>query len=417
MNSKNASSNIIKLQTNFGNIVEARQSCKLRVVDNLGNSWNFYFKNGSLLWAMASEHRARRIVRIVGKHCPQVNCEEIQLREQEISELREYLMISVLNKREEISEADAVKVIEEMVSEVLFDCFLSSSQIAEIKSIFETSANRMGAILRSPLFKQPLVYLDLNKIFQGVEARYQKWLKAGLASYSPNSAPVIKNSEKLQQELNAKVYEKLSALIDGKKTLRDLAIIAKQDLLTLSCSLIPYVKNKSLELTFISDKQLPNLFYSAKQNAVNRDRANPDRDYVEESSLPLIVCVDDRPEICQQMAQILNPAGYRLIPVSESVNALGVVLEHKPVLIFLDLIMPVANGYELCSQIRRISAFKATPIVILTGNDGIIDRVRAKMVGATDFICKPIKQKDILAITQKYVLGVLPETALSQAEY
>lgn len=415
MNSKNTSSNIIKLQTNFRNIVEARQSCKLRVTDNIGNSWNFYFKNGSLLWAMASEHRARRIVRIVGKYCPQVNCEEIQLREQEISELREYLMVSVLNKREEISQADAVKVIGEMVSEVLFDCFLSSSQIAEIKSIFETSANRMGAILRSPLFKQPLVYLDHNKIFQGVEARYQKWLKAGLAAYSPNCAPAIKNSQKLQQELNPKVYEKLSALIDGKKTLQDLAIITKQDLLTLTCSVIPYVRNKSLELTFIPDKQLPNLFYSTKQSTARSGGGNnSDRDYIEESSLPLIVCVDDRPEICQQMAQILNPAGYRLIPVSESVDALGVVLEHKPVLIFLDLIMPVANGYELCSQIRRISAFKATPIVILTGNDGIIDRVRAKMVGATDFICKPIKQKDIIAITQKYVLGVLPETALSQ---
>lgn len=64
--------------------------------------------------------------------------------------------------------------------------------------------------------------------------------------------------------------------------------------------------------------------------------------------------------------------------------------------------MPVANGYELCSQIRKISVLKTTPIVILTGNDSIIDRVRAKVVGATHFICKPIDEAEILEVAQKY---------------
>ena len=415
MNSKNTSNNIIKLQTNFKEIVEYQQSCKLHVTDTLGNSWSFYFKNGSLLWAISNYHRVRRVSRLINKHYPQIDCEDIRLREQEISELREYLLVSVLNKREEISEEKAIAIVEEMAEEILFDCFLANSQISEIKSIFETSANHMGTILRSSLFKQPIAYLDINKIAERVKEEHSKRITARLAMCSPNLAPAIKNSQKLQQQVNANIYNKLSALVDGKRTLRDLAIATKQELLTLSCSLMPYVQNQSLELTLVPDKQLPNLYYSAKQGAVNRQmsQSNLDRDYVEESDLPLIVCVDDRPEICQQMAQILNPAGYRLIPVNESVKALSVILEHKPHLIFLDLIMPVANGYELCGQIRRISAFKSTPIVILTGNDGIIDRVRAKMVGATDFICKPIQQKDILNVTHKYVLGIAPEAALS----
>ncbi|NJM57779.1 MAG: response regulator, partial [Synechococcales cyanobacterium RU_4_20] len=73
---------------------------------------------------------------------------------------------------------------------------------------------------------------------------------------------------------------------------------------------------------------------------------------------------------------------------------------------FLDLVMPVASGYELCKQIRRVSAFKDIPIVILTGNDGVIDRVRAKMVGATDFVGKPVKADKIIPLLDKYLNGV-----------
>jgi two-component system, chemotaxis family, response regulator PixG len=78
-------------------------------------------------------------------------------------------------------------------------------------------------------------------------------------------------------------------------------------------------------------------------------------------------------------------------------------LEQKPDLIFLNLVMPITNGYELCSQIRRVSLFKETPIVILTGNDGIIDRFRVKMAGASDFISKPIEKDKIVSVIYKYL--------------
>ena len=84
-------------------------------------------------------------------------------------------------------------------------------------------------------------------------------------------------------------------------------------------------------------------------------------------------------------------------------QALPLLLQHKPDAIFLDLVMPVANGYEICAQIRRISLFKNTPVIILTGNDGIVDRVRAKIVGATDFLPKPILAQKVLAALLKHL--------------
>jgi two-component system, chemotaxis family, response regulator PixG len=83
------------------------------------------------------------------------------------------------------------------------------------------------------------------------------------------------------------------------------------------------------------------------------------------------------------------------------------LIAKKPQLIFLDLVMPNANGYEICSRLRKVAAFRDTPIVILTGNDGVIDRVRAKVVGATDFLTKPVQSDLVLDVAQKY-LNVAP---------
>ena len=378
---------ILNLKSNFKDVVDLQQTCKLQITDISGDNWNFYFRNGSLLWAMASKHRARKVYRLVNKYHPEIDCTQVQLREQEISELWGYLLISVLNQRGEISTLEASQIIQEIVAEHLFDCFQQHPKISGVKSIFETSANNMGAILRSSLFKQPIVYMDAEKLMNQTEAVYKNWTKVGLAKYSPNLAPVIKNSSKLEEAVGSNTYKRLSMLIDGQKTLRDIAIATKQELVTLTCSLMPYVKNQSLELQTIEDLPIGKINFSAKQNTVNQERlsADPSRSYIQESDLPLIVCVDDNPNICQQMAQVLNPAGYRLIAVNESIQALPILLENKPELIFLDLVMPIANGYEICGQIRKISTFKTTPIIILTGNDGIIDRVRAKMVGCHRF--------------------------------
>ena len=99
----------------------------------------------------------------------------------------------------------------------------------------------------------------------------------------------------------------------------------------------------------------------------------------------------------------MTEGGYRCVTIQNSVTALPTLLENKPDLIFLDLIMPVANGYEICAQIRRVSTFHDTPVVILTGNDGIVDRVRAKMVGASDYLTKPINSDKVLAAIRKYI--------------
>ena len=61
------------------------------------------------------------------------------------------------------------------------------------------------------------------------------------------------------------------------------------------------------------------------------------------------------------------------------------------------------NGYEVCEQIRKTPSLANVPIIILTGNDGLVDRVRTKFVGANGFISKPIEPQSILKTLDRYL--------------
>jgi twitching motility two-component system response regulator PilG len=65
--------------------------------------------------------------------------------------------------------------------------------------------------------------------------------------------------------------------------------------------------------------------------------------------------------------------------------------------------MPHLEGYELCGMLRQSTAFRQTPIIMLTGKDGFIDRVRARMVGATDYLTKPFGANELLMLLERYI--------------
>ncbi|NEZ59867.1 response regulator transcription factor [Adonisia turfae] len=137
------------------------------------------------------------------------------------------------------------------------------------------------------------------------------------------------------------------------------------------------------------------------------------------SSQSRVVYVDDSPVDSQVMAEIVRGAGYEYDNITEPLDAIPILLELRPKVIFLDLVMPFTNGYEVCAQIRRISTFRTTPIIIVTNNDGIIDRIRARIVGASGFFSKPVKKKRVLKVLNKYLGASREETiqSLSPSEF
>jgi twitching motility two-component system response regulator PilG len=79
------------------------------------------------------------------------------------------------------------------------------------------------------------------------------------------------------------------------------------------------------------------------------------------------------------------------------------VFNQQPDLILCDIAMPELDGYELCAMLRRSSPFHQTPIIMLTGKEGFIDRVWARLSGATDYLTKPFREQELLMLVEKYI--------------
>jgi twitching motility two-component system response regulator PilG len=116
-----------------------------------------------------------------------------------------------------------------------------------------------------------------------------------------------------------------------------------------------------------------------------------------------IVCIDDSPTILSEIQRFLKEERFEVTAINDPVQASSVIFRLEPDLILLDITMPRINGYKLCSLLRSSNVFNETPIIMVTGNTGLIDKARAKLAGATDYFTKPFTQEGLMAIIDKYL--------------
>ena len=102
---------------------------------------------------------------------------------------------------------------------------------------------------------------------------------------------------------------------------------------------------------------------------------------VEVSSQPIVACVDDSQTIQHFVKLALEPSGYDVVSLLDPTKALQALLNRQPHLILMDIEMPKLDGYELCKMVRQVEVLRRTPVVMLTGREGLIDRVSGKDAG------------------------------------
>lgn len=105
----------------------------------------------------------------------------------------------------------------------------------------------------------------------------------------------------------------------------------------------------------------------------------------------------------KELSRFLDDQAFKVMTINDSVKALMEVMRIKPDLILLDVGMPTIDGYKFCKVIRNHAQFKTTPIIMVTGNTGLIDRAKAKLVGATDYMTKPFTQSELLKMVFQYL--------------
>lgn len=116
-----------------------------------------------------------------------------------------------------------------------------------------------------------------------------------------------------------------------------------------------------------------------------------------------IACIDDSPTVLNAINSFLDDKSFSVVMINDPVRALMQVVRIKPDLILLDVEMPNLDGYELCSLLRKHSFFKNTPIVMVTGHTGFLDRAKAKLVRSSGYLTKPFNQSELLKMVFKHL--------------
>jgi chemotaxis family two-component system response regulator PixG len=374
-----------------------------------GLSWRFYYHLGRLVWATGGPHTIRRWRRAilqtlaVSPDATPIDLNRIRLRSSDRYESWKYHILSVLVKRNLLTREQVCQIVSTVSQEIVFDLLQHA-----------TTQSLQSTCYPEQTISECISFLKPEPIVGQAKREWHNWYSMNLENYAPNSAPLVRHPDQLPQRMTHQSYTKIASLLQGKLTLRDLAIWLKQDVTRLTCSLLPFIQQGIIELVEIPDAQMPNITPSVKQPAT----ACPDNSELRLSGedagqgggtpkravlAPLIVCIDDSPLNCQLMETVLHEAGYRCLGITDAVQTIPILLEQRPALVFLDLVMPIINGYEVCAQIHRVSLLKDIPVVMLTSQDGVIDRLRAKTVKAAGFLSKPLDTDKVLAMVKKFV--------------
>jgi twitching motility two-component system response regulator PilG len=115
-----------------------------------------------------------------------------------------------------------------------------------------------------------------------------------------------------------------------------------------------------------------------------------------------VLVVDDSQTVRKSAEIYLKKHQYQVMTAEDGFDALGKVVDFRPDLIVMDIMMPRLDGYQTCAIIRRNAEFRGTPIVMLSGKDGVFDRARGRLVGASDYITKPFEEQALIQSVQTF---------------
>ncbi|AKG24756.1 response regulator [Calothrix sp. 336/3] len=418
-------------------------------------SWSIYLEEGKIIYATHSVEPfdiLERHLRRFSQHIPTLTSEvRVQLRllfeleanqellsfddvnhERKIINLSppEYQAICWLINQKYLQANQAAMLVQEIVKEVLQSFLLVKKGSYELKN---------GSQLTPVICK-----LNTNKILERSQQRIIDWQSLAPEINSPYQRPYLRlNSHQDSYSLPG-VQPEMTAQMKGF-SLRHLGTILQQDELELAKKLYPAIKNGTIvlhepdppfdrlpktyislkeELTLLPEKKhwdnintvtfgqipetsktfsLPEQYDVLTQEETENHQtilpagiSSLSQETVPSRQIYKIVSVDDSPTILREISRYLEDENFSVVAINDPLKAIMSIIRHKPDMILLDLHMQGIDGYELCRLIRNNSIFRATPILMVTGSKGIIDRVKARLVGASGYLTKPFDRADLL---------------------
>ncbi len=129
-----------------------------------------------------------------------------------------------------------------------------------------------------------------------------------------------------------------------------------------------------------------------------------------------IAVVEDEPDIAQLVSSHLQKEGFKVDRFPNAESFLRSLSKHRPDLILLDLMLPDANGLEICKTLRKDEGSKAIPIIIVTAKGEETDKIVGLELGADDYVTKPFSLKELTARIKAVLRRPTAEPASKQIE-
>ena len=333
-------------------------------------SVTLYLLAGRLQYAVDKKYRVRRWRRAATQYCHDWQVPTQMLN----SQPWEYDFLYQGLSKSKITLEQAKAVIKSVTEECLYEMGLMAQ--AEKKWIPHDRVKSTFSYFLS------LSLAEIHPVLTEIAEMHNQWEREHLQVLNLSLSPVLTEKGKTIPNPALQKY------LNGQFTMWDVALQLKQPITRVARSLIPWQEKGLLEFKTIAD--LPSPVEAMPEKASNASNVTPIKASASKDKKEfLIACIDDSPIVIHNLKSILTPAGFRVLSIQEPMAGFALLIEQKPDLILLDLNMPNANGYSICKFLRETPVFGKTPIIILTAQDSSIDRTRAKLVGANDFISKP----------------------------
>jgi CheY-like chemotaxis protein len=225
--------------------------------------------------------------------------------------------------------------------------------------------------------------LNWNQLMMTVNTRQQYWSK--ISSLIPGIAavPLPPTPAMLAKIAEVAIKQHSQKWFDGQRTIVDIAQVLDRDALQVARSYAQWVQMGWMQCQKPVDISLES---------------------IAPVELPIVLSVDDSPIVQTRIKRALSEHCEVLL-ANDAMSALHLLARQPVDLLLLDVTMPGIDGIELCQTLRRMSKFTQLPIIMLTAKDKSYDRALAEMVGATEYLTKPLDDAKLVAIVNQYTKG------------
>ena len=132
----------------------------------------------------------------------------------------------------------------------------------------------------------------------------------------------------------------------------------------------------------------------------------------QQSNALKVMVIDDSKTIRRTAETMLLNAGCEVITAIDGFDALAKIADNHPGIILVDIMMPRLDGYQTCALIKNNSAFKSTPVIMLSSRDGLFDKAKGRIVGSDQFLTKPFSKDELLNAIRAHVPGFAADSPL-----